>query len=82
MSIIALVTGHPGPSRRDDPQACAAALRARTAALSALDPVRFPNVTAAAVPLASCADDDSYYDTGMELVAGRVRILASRLSLP
>jgi TetR/AcrR family transcriptional regulator, tetracycline repressor protein len=82
VSIITLVTGHPGPSRWDDPQGYEAALRGRTAALSALDPARFPNVTDAAAPLASCADDDSYYDTGMELLVGGVRAMASRLSRP
>jgi AcrR family transcriptional regulator len=82
VSIITLVTGHPGPSRRDDPQAYEAAVRTRTAALSALDPAQFPNVTGAAAPLASCADDDSYYDTGMELLVGGVRAMAPRLSLP
>jgi AcrR family transcriptional regulator len=81
VSIITLVTGHPGPSRRDDPQGYEAAVRTRTATLSALDPAQFPNVTDAAAPLASCADDDSYYDTGMELLVGGVRVMASRLSL-
>jgi TetR/AcrR family tetracycline transcriptional repressor len=82
ISVIALVTGHPGPSRRDDPQGYAAALRTRTAALSALDPAEFPNVTDAAAPLASCADDESYYDTGMELLVGGVRAMASRPPRP
>ena len=82
LSVIALVTGHPGPSRHDDPQGYAAALRTRTAALSALDPAEFPNVTDAAAPLASCSDDESYYDTGMELLVGGVRAMASRLPRP
>jgi AcrR family transcriptional regulator len=81
VSIIALVTGHPGPSRQDDPQGYAAAVRTRTAALTALDPARFPNVTQSAAPLASCADDDSYYDTGLELLADGVRTMADRLAL-
>ena len=82
VSVIALVTGHPGPSRRDDPQGCEAAVRTRTAALTALDPARFPNVTGTAVPLASCADDDSYYDVGLEMLTGGVRAMAAPLSCP
>lgn len=80
VSVIALVTGHPGPSRRDDPQGYEAAVRARTATLTTLDPARFPNVTGAAVPLASCADDDSYYDVGLELLTGGVRAMAAPLT--
>ena len=82
VSVIALVTGHPGPSRRDDPQGYAAAVRTRTAVLTALDPARFPNVTGAAAPLASCADDDSYYNVGLELLTGGVRAIAAPLTRP
>jgi TetR/AcrR family transcriptional regulator, tetracycline repressor protein len=82
MSVIALVTGHPGPSRGDDPQGYEAAIRARTAALTALDPAQFPNVTGIAAPLASCADDDSYYDSGLELLTGGVRAMAASLARP
>jgi TetR/AcrR family transcriptional regulator, tetracycline repressor protein len=79
MAIIALVTGHPGRSRTEDPQGYEAAARTRTALLGALDPARFPNVIAAAGPLARCAEDDSYYDSGLELLTGGVRALAMRL---
>lgn len=82
MSVIALVTGHPGPSRGEDPRGYEAAVRTRTAALSALDPARFPNVTGTAVPLASCADDDSYYDVGLELLTGGVRAMAAPPTCP
>jgi hypothetical protein len=82
MSVIALVTGHPGPSRRDDPQGYEAAVRTRTATLTALDPAQFPNVTDTAVPLATCADDDSYYDTGLELLTGGVRAMAASPARP
>jgi AcrR family transcriptional regulator len=80
VSIIALVTGHPGPSRQEDPQGYAAAVRSRTAALTTLDPAVFPHVTGNAGPLATCADDDSYYDTGLELLVGGVCALAARLT--
>ena len=82
MSVIALVTGHPGPSRRDDPQGYEAAVRARKAALATLDPARFPNVTGTADSLATCADDDSYYDGGLKLLTGGVRALAARPARP
>lgn len=80
VSIIALVTGHPGPSRREDPEGYEAAVRTRTARLTALDPAQFPRVTGAAAPLAACADDDSYYDSGLELLVGGVRAMAARLA--
>jgi TetR/AcrR family transcriptional regulator, tetracycline repressor protein len=82
MSVIAFVTGHPGPSRLDDPEGYEMAARTRTALLGALDPARFPNVTAAAAPLVRCAEDDSYYDSGLELLAGGVRAMAARLPQP
>jgi TetR/AcrR family tetracycline transcriptional repressor len=79
VSIIALVTGHPGPSKVGDPVGYAAAVRTRTAALTALDPARFPHISAMAEPLATCADDDPYYAAGLELLIGGVRALAAQL---
>jgi AcrR family transcriptional regulator len=82
VSIIALVTGHPGPSKERDPEDYAAAVRTRTAALTALDPARFPHVSDMAADLAECAEDDGYYSAGLELLAGGVRALAAQLPRP
>lgn len=79
VSIIALVTGHPGPSKTADPAGYAAAVRARTAALTALDPARFPHISDMVVALATCADDDLYYAVGLELLVGGVRAMAAQL---
>jgi TetR/AcrR family transcriptional regulator, tetracycline repressor protein len=82
VSVIALVTGHPGPSPERDPEGYAAALRTRTSALTALDPARFPHVSDMAAELAECADDDGYYGAGLELLTGGVRALAAQLPRP
>lgn len=73
VSIIAMVTGHPEPARAVDRGAWEGAVRTRVATLGALDPARFPNVVAAAVPLARYSDEDRYYASGVELLVAGVR---------
>lgn len=82
VSIIALVTGHPGPSQTADPERYATAVRTRTAALTALDPTRFPHVTDMATPLATCTDDDTYYTTGLELLTTGLKTMATQPPRP
>ena len=70
-SIITLVTAEPGSHAGLDGDEAAAAVRTRRAALSALDPQRFPNVIASAGALAMCSSRDEWFSRGVEiLVAG------------
>lgn len=74
-AIITLVSAEPGPERALDAEERDAAIRTRKASLGALSPQRFPNVVAAADSLASCVDENSYFDVGLDLlVQGTVGI--------
>lgn len=74
-AIITMVAAEPGPERELDTEERDAAVRTRKATLGALSPQRFPNVIAAADALSFCANEDSYFDRGLDLlVRGTVGI--------
>jgi TetR/AcrR family tetracycline transcriptional repressor len=74
-ALITLVAAEPGPERELDVEERDAAIRTRKATLGALPPQRFPNVIAAAGALSFCANEDTYFDRGIDLlVRGTVGI--------
>lgn len=75
-AIIALVTAEPGPERALQQPDYDAEVRQKRAKLGALDPARFPNLVASADALAVCANEESYYSRGIELlVQGTLGVL-------
>jgi AcrR family transcriptional regulator len=72
-SIVTLVTAEPGPGHVLDKEAREEAIREKRAALRALSPSRYPNVIASVDALASCADEDSYYARGLDLLVHGTR---------
>ncbi|HEX3792044.1 MAG TPA: TetR/AcrR family transcriptional regulator C-terminal domain-containing protein [Pseudonocardiaceae bacterium] len=78
-AIITLVTAEPGHDRTADPEAHEAHLRNKKATLSALEPQRYPNVIDSVESLVTCADEDSYFSTGLDLlVEGTLGILPAQ----
>jgi TetR/AcrR family tetracycline transcriptional repressor len=72
-STITLVTAEPGPGHELGKEAHEEAVRVKKAALSALSASRFPNVSASADALANCANEDSYYARGLDLLVQGTR---------
>ncbi|MET7394133.1 TetR/AcrR family transcriptional regulator C-terminal domain-containing protein [Dactylosporangium sp. NPDC005572] len=72
-AIITLVRSEPGPERALDEEVRDAAVREKRARLHALSPKRFPNVVASADALADCANEDSYFERGLDLLVEGTR---------
>jgi AcrR family transcriptional regulator len=72
-SIITLVTSEPGRGHLLDKETREEAIRGKKATLRALSPSRYPYVSASADALASCADEDSYYARGLDLLVHGTR---------
>jgi TetR/AcrR family transcriptional regulator, tetracycline repressor protein len=72
-AIITLVTAEPGPERVLAQADYDAQVRQKRAALGALDPARFPHLIASADALAMCANEESYYSRGIELLVAGTR---------
>jgi AcrR family transcriptional regulator len=72
-SIITLVIAEPGPTKRLDATETATAIRTRKATLNALSPDLYPHVIASADSLAVCANEDSYFARGLDLLVEGTR---------
>jgi TetR/AcrR family tetracycline transcriptional repressor len=78
-SMIILVTDAPGFEGPASPEDRADHERAKRLALASLSPQRYPRVVAAADVLTSCADEDAYFDFGIDmLVSGAVGLSTRR----
>jgi AcrR family transcriptional regulator len=76
-SVVTLISAEPGPEPALDSAARDAAIRGKKATLHALSPERFPNVVASADALAYCANEDSYFNRGVDLLVQGVRGIRS-----
>jgi TetR/AcrR family tetracycline transcriptional repressor len=72
-SLITLVTTEPGAGEDPEPVAREQALRLKRAALSALDPKRYPLITGTADTLVCPTSTDQYYVLGIDLVVAGIR---------
>ncbi|WP_327288599.1 TetR/AcrR family transcriptional regulator [Streptomyces sp. NBC_01198] len=72
-SLVALAIAEPGRDLGPDPEANEDAVRARRATLLALSPRRYPHIVAAADALAACADQELYFDRGVDLIVTGIR---------
>ncbi|WP_200804610.1 TetR/AcrR family transcriptional regulator [Actinacidiphila paucisporea] len=72
-SLVALAIAEPGRDLGPDPEANEDAVRAKRAALLALSPRRYPHIVAAADAMAACADQQLYFDRGVDLIVTGVR---------
>lgn len=72
-AVVTLAENEPVPQSGAQPSAeCAA----QQATLTGLDPVAFPNVRAAAVPLSTPPDLDTYYRLGIDMIIGGMQTIA------
>jgi AcrR family transcriptional regulator len=72
-SLVSLVVTEPGRVHGPDPDAHEALLRAKRAALLALDPARYPHLVASAFALTECASGDAYYARGVAMIVTGIR---------
>jgi TetR/AcrR family transcriptional regulator, tetracycline repressor protein len=72
-AIITLVTAEPGPGHALTEDEYDTAVRSRRAMLYTLSPKQYPNIVDSAEALAVCANADSYYEQGLELLVEGTR---------
>ncbi|WUH90768.1 TetR/AcrR family transcriptional regulator C-terminal domain-containing protein [Streptomyces sp. NBC_00433] len=72
-SLVALAIAEPGRDLGPDPEASEDAVRAKRATLLALSPRRYPHIVAAADAMAACADQQLYFDRGIDLIVTGIR---------
>jgi AcrR family transcriptional regulator len=77
-SIVTLVTSEPGPDRFVDEEKRDDAVQEKRARLRALSPQRYPNVLASADALADCANEESYFARGIDLLVAGTRGIQPR----
>ena len=72
-AVIIMVTNEPGWHRPMEGEALAEMIRQKTATLAALSPARYPHVQAAGPALVTCANEDEYFGTSIDLLVAGVR---------
>jgi AcrR family transcriptional regulator len=71
--LVAMVTSDPIAREVTDPEARAASVRRKQAALNALSPEKYPRITAAARTLIWPKSQDRYYEVGIDLAIAGIR---------
>jgi AcrR family transcriptional regulator len=77
-AAIGMVTGDQVDDSGQTPEQRDAHLRQKQAALSALDPAKYPAVVAHAEAMTHCPDVEAFFDFGIDLYVAGVRGLADR----
>ncbi|MCW2525398.1 MAG: TetR family transcriptional regulator [Pseudonocardiales bacterium] len=79
MTALMLVTAEPGAENQVSAAEKEIRQGEKMAKVAQLDPARYPNVIASFSSFMVCADEDLYYDTGVELFVAGVRGLRERM---